>query len=232
MPGATPATGTIGIGRPVPAPSLSLTNLAAAPVVIAPAPDGTGATSTATFTLGAAATVTAQVLDANGARALSVPPERRTAGPNSFTWSAAALPDGRYLLAVTAKAGTKSVTKTAAVTVDRTLSGLTPGPGGPLAERRRSRRLDDVLVQPRGRTCPCGSTSSRRASSSLRRSRASSPRARTRSPGTARRTARRFPTAGTSRCSRSPTRSATCGSRCPSRSTRARRRSRSSIRTC
>ncbi len=125
-PGATPATGTIGIGRPVPGPSLSLTNLAASPAVVAPAADGTGATATATFTLGAAATVTAQVLDAGGTPVLSLPSSRRPAGPSTFTWSAGSLPDGRYLLAVTAKAAAKSVTKTAPVTVDRTLSGLTP----------------------------------------------------------------------------------------------------------
>ena len=88
-------------------------NLATLPVVVAPAADGTGGLSTATFTLGAPATVTAQVLDQDGARALSVPAAQHAAGPNSFIWSAAALPDGRYLLAVTAKAGTKSVTKAA-----------------------------------------------------------------------------------------------------------------------
>ncbi len=125
-PGATPATGTIGINRPVPPPALSLTNLAAAPAVLAPAPDGTGGTSTVTFTLGAAATVTAQLLDANGARVLTVLTAQRTAGANSFTWPADSLADGRYLLAVTARAGAKIVTKTAALTVDRTLTGLAP----------------------------------------------------------------------------------------------------------
>ncbi len=127
-PGARSATGTIGTGRPVPAPALSLTNLAALPAVVAPAGDGTGGTSTATFTLGAPATVTAQVLDAGGTRVLSLPVGPRASGPNSFTWSAAPLPDGRYLLSVTARAGTRSVTKTAAVTVDRTLGGLGPLP--------------------------------------------------------------------------------------------------------
>jgi hypothetical protein len=125
-PGARPSSGTIGVGRPVPAPSLSLTNLETLPAVVAPMADGTGGISTVTFTLGAPATVTAQVLDQDGARELAVPAVRNSAGQNSFTWSAAPLPDGRYLLAVTAKTGTKRVTKTAPVTVDRTLSGLGP----------------------------------------------------------------------------------------------------------
>ncbi|HEX4525325.1 MAG TPA: N-acetylmuramoyl-L-alanine amidase [Gaiellaceae bacterium] len=125
-PGARPATGTIGTGRPVPPPSLSLTNLTAAPVVLAPAGDGSGGKSTVTFTLGAPATVTAQVQDGNGVQVLTVLNQQRTAGQNTFSWSAATLPDGRYELAVTAKAGAKNVTKTAALTVDRTLTGLAP----------------------------------------------------------------------------------------------------------
>ncbi len=124
--GARPATGTIGVGRPAPAPALSLTNLVTLPVVVAPAADGTGGSSTVTFTLGAPAAVTAQVLDQDGARVLALPSAQHAAGPNSFTWSAASLPDGRYLLAVTAKAGARSVTKAAPLTVDRTLTGLGP----------------------------------------------------------------------------------------------------------
>ena len=127
-PGARPATGTIGVGRPAPAPAFSLTNLATQPVVVAPAAGGAGGTSTVTFTLGAPAVVTAQVLDQDGTRVLSVPAAQHPAGQNSFTWSATSLPDGRYVLAVTAKAGTKSVTKTAPLTVDRTLTGLGPLP--------------------------------------------------------------------------------------------------------
>jgi flagellar hook assembly protein FlgD len=125
-PGARPATGTIGIGRPVPPPTLSLTNLLALPVVLAPAADGAGADSTVTFTLGAASAVTAQLQDSTGAQVLSLLAEQRNAGTNSFAWSAAQVPDGRYRLSVTAKAGTKSVTKTADVIVDRTLTGLFP----------------------------------------------------------------------------------------------------------
>jgi hypothetical protein len=124
-PGIRVATGTLGEAGPPPPAPLSLTNLAASPSVIAPAPDGTGSTATVGFTLGGPALVTANVFDASGASLGSVLGEQRPAGNNTFVWELAALPDGRYRLAVTAAAGTRSVTKTADVIVDRTLTGLT-----------------------------------------------------------------------------------------------------------
>jgi hypothetical protein len=123
-PGARPATGTLGIGRPVPAPTLSLTNLATVPNVITPNADGSADSMTVSFTLGTASLVTAQVLDEGGAPLLTLLNEQRTAGNNSFEWGAHVLPDGRYRMVVTAKSGTKSVTKSADVIVDRTLAGL------------------------------------------------------------------------------------------------------------
>jgi hypothetical protein len=123
-PGARPATGTIGVGRPVTPPALSLTNLAAAPGVIAPNADGTADLMTVSFTLGTAALVTAQVLDGSGTPVLTLVNEQRAAGNNSFEWAAHVLPDGRYRIVVTAKSGTKTVTKTTDVIVDRTLAGL------------------------------------------------------------------------------------------------------------
>ncbi|HEY8645301.1 MAG TPA: N-acetylmuramoyl-L-alanine amidase [Gaiellaceae bacterium] len=123
-PGARPATGTIGIGRPVPAPALSLTNLATTPSVIAPNADGSGDVMTVSFTLGTASLVTAQVLDEGGTPLLTLVNEQRDAGNNSFEWGADVLSDGRYRMVVTAKSGTKSVTKTDDVVVDRTLVGL------------------------------------------------------------------------------------------------------------
>jgi flagellar hook assembly protein FlgD len=120
-PGALSATGTIGIARPAPSPAPSLTNLATAPVVL-------GGPTTAGFTLGAAATVTAELRDESGAPVVSLLDERRAAGDNTLEWSAATVPDGRYTLAVTARSGAKSVTKTASVTVDRTVSGVSESP--------------------------------------------------------------------------------------------------------
>jgi hypothetical protein len=127
-PGALSVTGTLGIGRPLPTPtptpSFSLTNLATTPSVITPNADGSADVMTVSFTLGTAALVTAQVLDESGAPMLTLVNEQRTAGNNSFEWGAHVLVDGRYRIVVTAKSGTKSVTKTADVVVDRTLAGL------------------------------------------------------------------------------------------------------------
>ncbi|MFL5964646.1 MAG: N-acetylmuramoyl-L-alanine amidase [Gaiellaceae bacterium] len=123
-PGARPATGTIGIGRPAPPPPLSLTNLAATPSVITPNADGSADAMTVRFTLGSSSLVTAQVLDGAGVALLTLVNEQLDRGNNAFEWGAHVLPDGRYRLAVTAKSGTKSVTKVADVIVDRTLSAL------------------------------------------------------------------------------------------------------------
>jgi hypothetical protein len=123
-PGARPASGTLGIGRPVPTPTLSLTNLATVPSVITPNADGSADAMTVSFTLGTASLVTAQVLDVGGSPLLTLINEQRTAGNNSFEWGAHVLPDGRYRMVVTAKSGTKSVSKSAEVVVDRTLAGL------------------------------------------------------------------------------------------------------------
>jgi hypothetical protein len=79
---------------------------------------------TVRFTLGASALVTAQVLDASGVPVLTLVNEQLDRGNNAFEWGAHVLPDGRYRMAVTAKALTKSVTKVADVIVDRTLTGL------------------------------------------------------------------------------------------------------------
>jgi hypothetical protein len=127
-PGVRSATGTIGVGRPVPAPQLTLTNLSATPTVITPNADGSGDVATISFTLGAAATVTAQVLDEGGAPLLTLLDENRVAGPNSFVWGAHVLPDGRYRLVVTARSGKRSVSKAVDVIVDRTLAGLQATP--------------------------------------------------------------------------------------------------------
>ncbi len=125
--GVRAATGTFGSGVPVappPTPSLSLTGLASVPSVLAPAADGTGATATATFTLGSAANVRGRILDAGGQAVVTVLAEQRDAGPNSLSWSAAALADGRYRLVLTATAVGRSVSKAVGVVVDRTLSSL------------------------------------------------------------------------------------------------------------
>jgi flagellar hook assembly protein FlgD len=130
-PGVLAATGTLGVPKPLPPPkAFSLTNLAATPNVITPNADGSGDSATVTFTLGAAAKVMAQVLDTDGAPLLTLLNEQRLAGNNSFEWGANVLPDGRYRLVVTATAvtGTKSVSKSLDIVVDRTLAALDAEP--------------------------------------------------------------------------------------------------------
>jgi hypothetical protein len=123
-PGIRIASGTLGKGGSPPPTPFSLTNLLVAPSVIAPAADGSGGDTTVSFTLGGPAQVTAQTLDANGVPLGTVFDEQRLAGNNTFVWSAGALPDGRYRLAVTAASGTRHVTKAFDVVVDRTVTGL------------------------------------------------------------------------------------------------------------
>ncbi len=123
--GARAASGTLGHGSPAPpAPALTLTGLASLPGVLAPAADGSGATAGASFTLGAPGRVTAQLQDAGGAPVAALIDETRPAGLNTFTWSAGAVPDGRYRLVVTATAVGRSVRKAVDVVVDRTLTSL------------------------------------------------------------------------------------------------------------
>jgi hypothetical protein len=125
--GVRAATGTLGSGLPLvpaPVPALSLTGLANVPSVLAPAADGSGAGATATFTLGSAANVRGQILDAGGRVVATVLAEQRDAGPNSLSWNAATLADGRYRLVLTATAVGRSVSKAVAAVVDRTLSSL------------------------------------------------------------------------------------------------------------
>ena len=87
-------------------------------------PDGSGGAANVTFTLGAPARVTAQLQDAAGSTVTSVLESERPQGLNEFSWSAGALPDGRYRLVVTATAVGRSVRKAADVVIDRTLTGL------------------------------------------------------------------------------------------------------------
>ena len=119
-PGARPVVGTLGAGKAAPPKKLSLTNLAVTPAVTP------GSTVAATFTLGSDADVTADLTDAAGASVLTPFAGGLAAGQGSFTFDTTPLPDGRYRLAVTARSGTTTITKTADVVVDRTVAGLAP----------------------------------------------------------------------------------------------------------
>jgi flagellar hook assembly protein FlgD len=128
-PGIRVATGTLGGGvTPPPAPKLSLTNVVARPGVVGPAADGSGGATTLSFTLGAPAHVTGVALDASGATVSQVLDEVAPAGNQTVPWDASGLPDGRYRIVLTAAAGTKQVSKSADLVVDRTLTGLQVSP--------------------------------------------------------------------------------------------------------
>ena len=133
-PGIRSATGTLGSAPPVarppppPPPVLRLTGLTSLPVVLAPAADGTGAVAIASFYLGAPAHVVAQLQTIAGTTVSGVFAAAVPVGIDEFTWSAAAVPDGRYRLVVTAAAGGRSVRKAADVVIDRTLTALRASP--------------------------------------------------------------------------------------------------------
>jgi N-acetylmuramoyl-L-alanine amidase/FlgD Ig-like domain len=115
--GVRAATGSMGISRPGVPPSV--TNLVVAPPVIS------DDNATVTFTLGTQSQVVAKLYDGDGTEVLTVAQGQMAAGNNTFAWTAAGLPDGRYVLSLTATSARRSVTKSAPVVVDRTLTALT-----------------------------------------------------------------------------------------------------------
>jgi hypothetical protein len=118
--GARPAAGTIGR-----AAALAVTRLRAEPASVTPNGDGIDDTTTITYTLGAAATVTATLVDPAGATVATLFSEPRAPGEQSFTFTAENVPDGSYTLVISA-AGVngRTVTARVGVLVSRTLSAF------------------------------------------------------------------------------------------------------------
>jgi hypothetical protein len=127
-PGTRPATGTIGRPptAPPPAPASVLTGLALDPPVLSPDGDGIADTMTISYTLTGRAAVTVTVEDSSGAVIATLFSDQlQGARRQSFPYAADGLPDGAYVLTVSAAGedgGTASLT--APFAVDRTLSGL------------------------------------------------------------------------------------------------------------
>jgi flagellar hook assembly protein FlgD len=123
-----PATGTLGGKLPVPAPAPApppvnlISGLTASPSVLTPNADGTGLTTAIDFALARQAQVTVTV------GSLQLLSTTAAAGNDHFEWDLSQLPDGRYKLVVTAKAGDATATQSADLVVDRTLSGLVATP--------------------------------------------------------------------------------------------------------
>jgi hypothetical protein len=120
-PGARPVTGTLRARGA----SLSITQLRATPLAVTPNADGRGDAATISYVLGAAATVTAQLQDAEGRLLATLFSTPQAAGKRSFRFTADAVPDGNYDIVLTA-ADTRGREVRAAITilVSRALSGL------------------------------------------------------------------------------------------------------------
>ena len=134
------ARGTIGgkVG------ALSLTRVTAEPAVVSPNGDGHADTTAVAFVLGAPATVSARLLDAQGAvvsTLLSLEP--RTAGEQALRLAPDAVPDGAYRVMIVAQnGGGKEVTAEVPVTVTRALGYL--GASDATFSPNRDGRLDRI----------------------------------------------------------------------------------------
>ena len=144
-PDTRPATGTLGsrIG------TLALTSLKVSPPLV------TGAllqSATVSFTLTGPATVTAELLDTYGFSLATLLAEPRSAGPQSFVFTPAELPDGNYTIRVSARDATgKTVRASAPLAVSRALVSFTSdtkvvSPNGD--GRRDAATFDFELAQP------------------------------------------------------------------------------------
>src|SRR6186997_690628 len=125
-PGATPAAGVLA----APTTALQLSGASAAPSSISPNGDGQADTATVSFTLSADANVAVTLVDASGAAVAQVEPKQwRRAGPRTVTVAANAVPDGAYVVRITANAtGGRQATLDVPLTVVRVFGRVTLDP--------------------------------------------------------------------------------------------------------
>jgi N-acetylmuramoyl-L-alanine amidase-like protein len=119
-----PATGTIG-ARPV---ALAIRSPSARPRTITPNGDGQTDASTITYTLTAPATVTAVLRSPAGVQLAQLFSQAKRPGKQSFKFTAAGVPDGRYEIVLSANDGVANVTAVVSVLVDRTVRGFLAAP--------------------------------------------------------------------------------------------------------
>jgi hypothetical protein len=119
-----PATGTIG-AAPVP---LALKAVSAAPRTITPDGDGQTDASQISYTLSAPATVTATLRAPDGHQLAVLFTQARRPGKQSFRFTAAGVPDGRYEIVLTATDGKTTVMASVPILVDRTVRLFTAAP--------------------------------------------------------------------------------------------------------
>jgi hypothetical protein len=112
-----PATGTIG-AAPVP---LTIKSATAAPPTA-------GDSTQISYTLSTAATVTATLRTADGHDVGVLFTQQHPAGKQSFRFETANVPEGRYLIVLSATNGKSTVSVTIQVLIDRTVRSLTAAP--------------------------------------------------------------------------------------------------------
>jgi N-acetylmuramoyl-L-alanine amidase len=119
-----PATGTIGT-KPV---ALAIRSPSARPRTITPNGDGQTDSSTIAYTLTAPATVTATLRSPAGVQLAQLFSQSKRPGKQSFKFTAAGIPDGRYEIVLSATDGVATVTAVIPVLVDRTVRGFLASP--------------------------------------------------------------------------------------------------------
>jgi hypothetical protein len=119
-----PASGTIG-AKPV---VLAITSVSALPRTITPNGDGQTDFSQISYTLTAPAAVTATLRGPDGQDLSVLFSQAKPPGKQSFHFTAAGVPDGRYEIALSASDGRTTVTSVVPVLVDRTVQGFTASP--------------------------------------------------------------------------------------------------------
>ena len=130
-PQTRPAQGVIGAAPVPPPPAVPLlSGLALDPPVVSPDGDGIADFTTISYDLAAKSAVTATVTDATGAVVATLfAGQQQAARRQSFPYQPDGLPDGAYVVSISAAAPDgQSATLTATLSVDRTLSGLAVTP--------------------------------------------------------------------------------------------------------
>jgi len=118
------ATGFVG---PPPVP-LALKSTAAKPASISPNGDGVDDGASVAYTLTSPATVTAVLRSSDGRQVATLFSARRTAGKHTFAFTADSVPDGRYVIALSASDGVTTVQANVPLAVDRAFGRFTSAP--------------------------------------------------------------------------------------------------------
>src|SRR5438270_923155 len=93
-----------------------------------PAPRAAGDSTQISYTLSTAATVTATLRTPDGRDISVLFTQQHQAGKQSFRFETASVPEGRYLIVLSATNGKSTVSTTIPVLIDRTVRSLTAAP--------------------------------------------------------------------------------------------------------